>query len=71
MYIKTRVKENVEMIEDITKTLEVLTDIPFDYERHALIRESINTTVFVDISKSLAVIADALKKEEISLDIEM
>ena len=71
MYIKTRVKENAEMIEDITKTLEALTDIPFDYERHALIRESIKTTVFADISKSLAVIADALKKEEISLDIEM
>ena len=67
----SRLKENTEMIEDITKTLEALTDIPFDYERHALIRESIKTTVFVDISKSLAIIADALKKEEISLDIEM
>ena len=66
-----RVDANEYMKALIARTLNDFSKRPKDYITDRDVRDAINTTVLLDISESLAVIADALKKEEISLDIEM
>jgi len=60
----SRLDENIAMADIINETINVFYDKPIGAELTKHVRESINTTVLLDISRSLAVIADVMSKEE-------
>lgn len=60
-----RFKENEELCSVVEKTTELLKSA--SSEERASIFESINMSILLDCSRSLAIIADALKKDETTI----
>lgn len=58
----SRLDENLELIKVTDKTTEMLK-LASTEERSEILK-SINTSILLDMSRSLAIIADALMKEE-------
>ena len=57
----SRLDENLELIKVTDKTTEMLK-----LEERESILKGINASILLDISRSLAVIADALRKDEVT-----
>ena len=60
----SRLDENLELIKVTDKTTEMLK-LASTEERESIFK-SINASILLDISRSLAVIADALRKDEVT-----
>ena len=60
----SRLDENLELIKVTDKTTEMLK-LASTEERESILK-SINASILLDISRSLAVIADALRKDEVT-----
>lgn len=60
-----RVDANEYMKDLIKKILNDFSERPNDYISDRDVLNSINTTILLDISESLAVIADAVSKEDV------
>ncbi len=59
-----RIKENEELIHVVNKTTDKLKKFPGSDEVIARVYGNLNTCVLLDISRSLAVIADVLLVEK-------
>ena len=60
----SRLDENFELIKVTDKTTEMLK-LASTEERESILK-GINVSILLDISRSLAVIADALRKDEVT-----
>ena len=60
----SRLDENLELIKVTDKTTEMLK-LASTEERESILK-GINASILLDISRSLAVIADALRKDEVT-----
>ena len=60
----SRLDENLELIKVTDKTTEMLK-LASTEERESILK-GINVSILLDISRSLAVIADALRKDEVT-----
>ena len=65
----TRAEENAVMIKEVTKTIDTLA-MNGGGNSFESIRRTIDTTVLVDIPKSLAVIADAMSERKDTVYVE-
>lgn len=59
-----RIKENEELIHVVNKATDKLKKFPGSDEVVARVYGNLNTCILLDISRSLAVIADSLHAEE-------